>query len=71
MGKPRWKKGRSEKGLGSLTKIGRYFHFRIKIDGVVHRHPTRKDNLEDARTERDRFLRGLRAPGQQTFRQAH
>jgi integrase/DNA-binding CsgD family transcriptional regulator len=61
MGKPRRKKGRSEKGLGALTKVGRYFHFRITIDGVMHRHPTKKDNLEDARTERDRFLRTLRA----------
>jgi integrase len=57
----RKKKGRSEKGLGTLTKLGRHWHFRVTIDGVVHRLATKKKEIEDAKEERDRFLRTLKA----------
>ena len=54
------KKGRSEKGLGTLQQRGRLWYFRITIDGKEYTHPTKTADLEQARLERDRFLRTIR-----------
>jgi integrase len=59
MAKPR-KKGRSEKGKGTLVKRGTYWYFRITVDGKEYTHPTRTADWEEAKLERDRFLRTLR-----------
>src|ERR1039457_1679918 len=56
----RKKKGRSEKGLGTLQQRGRLWYFRITIDGKEYTHATKTADLEQARLERDRFLRTLR-----------
>jgi integrase len=57
----RKKKGRNEKGLGTLAPRGKNgaFYLRIKIDGRTYTHPTGAANLEEARTERDRFLKTI------------
>ena len=54
------KKGRSEKGKGTLVKRGTNWYFRITVDGREYTHPTRTDDWEQAKRERDRFLRTLR-----------
>jgi integrase len=54
------KKGRSEKGKGTLVMRGSYWYFRITIDGKEFTHPTRTADWEEAKQERDRFLRTLR-----------
>ena len=59
MAKPK-KKGRSEKGKGALVKRGSYWYFRITVDGKEYTHPTRTADWEEAKLERDRFLRTLR-----------
>jgi integrase len=56
----RKKKGRSEKGLGTLQQRGRLWYFRITIDGKEYTHATKTADLEQARLERDRFLRTIR-----------
>jgi integrase len=57
----RRKKGRNEKGLGTLTLRGRTFLFRVKINGKEHAETIQTDDLEKAKEERDRILRRLRA----------
>jgi hypothetical protein len=59
----RKKKGRSEKGLGSWTRRGanKNFYLRVTIDGHVHTHPTGTNDFEQAKIERDRFLKTLRS----------
>src|SRR5271169_5134342 len=59
MAKPK-KKGRSEKGMGTLVQRGSYWYFRITVDGKEYTHPTRTADWEEAKQERDRFLRTLR-----------
>jgi hypothetical protein len=56
----RKKKGRSEKGLGTLTLRGKKWYFRIKIDGKEYPHATGTEDVEEAKIERDRFLRTIR-----------
>jgi integrase len=58
----RKKKGRSEKGLGTLTQRGKnqHWYLRVKLDGAVHTHPTGTANLEEARSERDKFLKTIK-----------
>jgi integrase len=60
----RKKKGRNEKGLGTLTprgKTGEYY-LRVKINGKEYPHATGTSDLEAAKLERDRYLKTIRPP---------
>jgi integrase len=58
----RKKKGRNEKGLGTLTPRGKTgdFYLRVKINGKEYTHATGTSDLEAAKLERDRFLKTIR-----------
>jgi integrase len=58
----RKKKGRNEKGLGTLTPRGKTgdFYLRVKINGKEYTHATGTSNLEAAKLERERFLKTIR-----------
>ena len=59
----RKKKGRSEKGLGTLRPRGKnqHWYFRVELGGSVYTHPTGTPDLGEARAERDRFLKTIKA----------
>lgn len=60
MARTRKKKGRNEKGLGTLTLRGKTFLFRLKVNGKEFSETIQKDDLEKAKEERDKILRRLR-----------
>lgn len=66
MARNRKKKGRSEKGLGTLTLRGRKWYFRVTIDGQEYPHATGTDDIEQAKLERDRFLQTVRGTPRST-----
>jgi len=55
---------RCDKGGGTLNRRGKgahaHFLFRITVDGKEYSHNTRTNNLDEAKIEKDRFLRTLR-----------
>lgn len=58
----RKKKGRNEKGLGTLTPRGKTggYYLRVKIHGREYTHATGTSDLDVAKLERDRFLKTIR-----------
>ena len=60
MARKRRKEGRTEKGFGSLKRQGKGWHLTVKLHGKVYNHATGKTDLEDAKEERDRFIRDIK-----------
>ena len=56
----RKKQSRTEKGLGSLKFQGKGWYLTLKLNGKVYNHATGKTDLEEAKQERDRFIRSLK-----------
>ena len=64
----RKKKGRNEKGLGTLTPRGKTgdWYLRVKINGKEYAHATGTNDLDAAKVERDRFLKKIRPSSSDT-----
>jgi len=60
MARKRKKQSRTEKGLGSLKFQGKGWYLTLKLNGKVYNHATGKTDLEEAKQERDRFIRSLK-----------
>jgi integrase len=64
---PRKRKSRAEKGRGCLHLRGNLYYLIFTYKGKRHTYPTGKADLEEAKTERDRFIERIKSQDIATF----